>query len=158
MALIPTPSFELAQTRTVGAHGCWDYLAGVPASSNVGFALGEPRNGRARPKNGRGENSENSENRRAKSQHRRGMQVGPKQPPVPEKRRQSVPARPITRFRQTGARSGAALCSLGAHRMAAWSPGTRRTRIRKRYRHCGQRPIQPRSRSSSILRSICTLI
>ena len=65
MALIPTPSFELAQTRTVGAHGCWDYLAGVPASSNVGFALGEPRNGRARPKNGRGENSENSENRQA---------------------------------------------------------------------------------------------
>ena len=65
MALIPAPSFELAQTRTVGAHGCWDYLAGVPASSNVGFALGVPRNGRARPKNGRGENSENSENRQA---------------------------------------------------------------------------------------------
>ena len=54
--LIPAPSFELAQTRTVGAHGCWDYLAGVPASSNVGFALGGPRNGRARQKNGRGEN------------------------------------------------------------------------------------------------------
>ena len=56
IALIPAPSFELAQTRTVGAHGCWDYLAGVPASSNVGFALGGPRNGRARQKNGRGEN------------------------------------------------------------------------------------------------------
>ena len=54
--VIPAPSFELAQTRTVGAHGCWDYLAGVPASSNVGFALGGPRNGRARQKNGRGEN------------------------------------------------------------------------------------------------------
>ena len=56
IALIPAPSFELAQTRTVGAHGCWDYLAGVPASSNVGFALGGPRNGRVRQKNGRGEN------------------------------------------------------------------------------------------------------
>ena len=56
IALIPTPSFELAQTRTVGAHGCWDYLAGVPASSNVDFALGGPRNGRVRQKNGQGEN------------------------------------------------------------------------------------------------------
>ena len=56
IALIPAPSFELAQTRTVDAHGCWDYLAGVPASPNVGFALGGPRNGRVRQKNGRGEN------------------------------------------------------------------------------------------------------
>eukprot|EP01043_Picozoa_sp_COSAG02_P022632 COSAG02_NODE_1182_length_14021_cov_4.502442_6_plen_256_part_00 len=40
MALIPAPSFELAQTCTVGPHGCWDCLAGVPASSNEGFALG----------------------------------------------------------------------------------------------------------------------
>ena len=56
IALIPTPSFELAQTRTVGAHGCWDCLAGVSASSNEGFALGGPRNGRVRQKNGQGEN------------------------------------------------------------------------------------------------------
>ena len=50
MALIPTPTFGFAQTRTVGPHGCWDCLGGVPASRNVGFALGGPRNGRARQK------------------------------------------------------------------------------------------------------------
>ena len=55
IALIPAPSFGLAQTRTVGPHGCWDCLAGVPASPNVGFALGGSRNGRGRQKNGRGD-------------------------------------------------------------------------------------------------------
>ena len=39
MALIPTPSFGFAQTCTVGPHGCWDCLGGVPAKPNEGFSL-----------------------------------------------------------------------------------------------------------------------
>ena len=65
MALMPAPYPEFDQTHTVAPPGCWGNPSAVSAHSGQGFALGGPRNGRARQKNGRGENSENSENRQA---------------------------------------------------------------------------------------------
>ena len=46
----------------------------------------------------------------------------------------------------------------GAHRMAAWSPGTGRTLIGEEKRHTGQRPIEPRiDLDLPIIQSVSTL-
>ena len=48
------------------------------------------------------------------------MQVGPSRPPAPPERHQSVDPEPITRFRQTGAKTEAALTQ---RQHTAWRRG-----------------------------------